>query len=160
MRIGLIVPPGFAVLSFAPLSVFEAANGVLGKPFYEIHAVSVTGGRIPNSFGMEMQTVRVADGTFDTLLVGSPPELRPQSPELLSFLRSAPATTRRIASICIGAFILGDAGLLDGRRATTHWLYANELQRRYPKATVEMDRIFIADGQIWTSAGMTAGIAP
>jgi len=158
MRIGLIVPPGFTVLSFAPLSVFEAANGVLGKPFYEIHAVSVTGGRIPNSFGMEMQTVRVADGTFDTLLVGSPPELRPQSPELLSFLRSAPATTRRIASICIGAFILGDAGLLDGRRATTHWLYANELQRRYPKATVEMDRIFIADGQIWTSAGMTAGI--
>ncbi len=114
MRIGLIVPPGFAVLSFAPLSVFEAANGVVGKPFYEIHAVSVTGGRIPNSFGMEMQTVRVADGTFDTLLVGSPPELRPQSPELLSFLRSAPATTRRIASICIGAFILGEAGLLDG----------------------------------------------
>ena len=61
MRIGLIVPPGFAVFSFAPLSVFEAANGVLGKPFYEIHVVSVTGGRIPNSFGMEMETVRVAD---------------------------------------------------------------------------------------------------
>jgi transcriptional regulator GlxA family with amidase domain len=158
MRIGLIVPPGFAVLSFAPLSVFEAANGVLGKPFYEVHAVSVPGGRIPNSFGMELVTERVTDGTFDTLLIGSPPELRPQSPELLSFLRSAPATTRRIASICIGAFILGDAGLLDGRRATTHWFYAGELQRRYPKATVDMDRIFIADGQIWTSAGMTAGI--
>jgi len=158
MRIGLIVSPGFAVLSFAPLSVFEAANGVLGKPFYEVHAVSVTGGHIPNSFGMKQETERVTDGAFDTLLIGSPPELRAQSPELLSFLRSAPATTRRIASICIGAFILGDAGLLDGRRATTHWLYANELQRRYPKAIVEMDRIFIADGQIWTSAGMTAGI--
>jgi hypothetical protein len=60
-----MVPPGFAVLSFAPLSVFEAANGVLGKPFYEIHAVSVTGGRIPNSFGIEMETARVADGTFN-----------------------------------------------------------------------------------------------
>jgi transcriptional regulator GlxA family with amidase domain len=158
MRIGLIVPPGLAVLSFAPLSVFEAANGVLGKSFYEVHAVSVTGGRVANSFGMELETERVTDGAFDTLLIGSPPELRPQSPELLSFLRTAPATARRIASICIGAFILGDAGLLDSRRVTTHWFYARELQRRYPKATVEMDRIFIADGQIWTSAGMTAGI--
>jgi len=99
MRIGLIVSPGFAVLSFAPLSVFEAANGVLGKPFYEVHAVSVTGGHIPNSFGMKQETERVTDGAFDTLLIGSPPELRAQSPELLSFLRSAPATTRRIASI-------------------------------------------------------------
>lgn len=158
LRIGLIVPPGFAVLSFAPLSVFEAANMVLPKPFYEVQAVSLTGGRVPNSFGMEMDTVRVTDGTFDTLLVGSPPEIRPQSPELLSFLRGTAAATRRIASICIGAFILGEAGLLDGRRATTHWFYANELQRRYPKARVEMDRIFVADGQIWTSAGMTAGI--
>jgi transcriptional regulator GlxA family with amidase domain len=77
---------------------------------------------------------------------------------LLSFLRDTTAATRRIASICIGAFILGEAGLLEGRRATTHWFHANELQRRYPKAMVEMDRIFIADGQIWTSAGMTAGI--
>lgn len=158
MRIGLIVPPGFAVLSFAPLSVFEAANGVLGKRFYEVHAVSVAGGRVPTSFGMEMQTVRATEGGFDTLLIGSPPELHLPSPELLGFLRSAPATTRRIASICIGAFILGEAGLLDGRRATTHWQHAGELQRRYPKAIVEMDRIFIADGQIWTSAGMTAGI--
>ena len=158
MRIGLIVPPGFAVFSFAPLSVFEAANGVLGKRFYEVHAVSVAGGRIPTSFGMEMQTVRMTEGGFDTLLIGSPPEPHPPSPELLSFLRSAPATTRRIASICIGAFVLGEAGLLDGRRATTHWQFARELQRRYPKAIVEMDRIFIADGQIWTSAGMTAGI--
>jgi transcriptional regulator GlxA family with amidase domain len=158
LRIGLIVPPGFSVLSFAPLSVFEAANMVVENPFYEVHAVSMAGGRIPNSFGMEMETVRVTDGTFDTLLIGSPPDIRPQSPELLSFLHGAPAATRRIASICIGAFILGEAGLLDGRRATTHWLYANELQRRYPRATVEMDRIFIADGPIWTSAGMTAGI--
>jgi transcriptional regulator GlxA family with amidase domain len=79
MRIGLIVPPGFAMLSFAPLSVFEAANGVLGKPFYEVHAVSLMGGRIPNSFGMELETERVTDGTFDTLLIGSPPEVRAQS---------------------------------------------------------------------------------
>src|SRR5258708_28887098 len=129
LRIGLIVPPGFAVLSFAPLSVFEAANMILDKPFYEVQAVSLAGGRIPNSFGMEMDTMRVTDGTFDTLLVGSPPEIRPQSPELLSFLQSAPSTTRRIASICIGAFVLAEARLLAGPRATTPGCKTKERHR-------------------------------
>jgi len=131
---------------------------VLEKPFYEVHVVSVRGGRVPSSFGMKVDTERATDATFDTLLVGSAPDLRPSPPELISFLQGALPKTRRIASICIGAFILGEAGLLDGRRATTHWLYAKELQRRYPKVSVEVDRIFIADGQIWTSAGMTAGL--
>jgi len=84
--------------------------------------------------------------------------VHPPSRQLLSFLRGAPTNTRRVGSICVGAFILGAAGLLDGRRATTHWMFAEELRRRYPKATVEVDRIFIADGPIWTSAGMTAGL--
>jgi len=158
LRVGLIVPQGFATLSFAPLTVFEAGNLVLEQPFYEVHVTSESGGRVLNSFGMEVMTERVTDTTFDTLLVGSPPDLRAPSPELLSFLRGALTKTRRIASICAGAFILGEAGLLDGRRATTHWLFAKELQRRYPKTSVEVDRIFIADGQVWTSAGMTAGI--
>ena len=158
LRVGLIVPQGFATLSFAPLTVFEAANLVLEQPLYEVHVTSESGGRVLNSFGMEVMTERVTDATFDTLLVGSPPDLRAPSPELLSFLRGALTKTRRVASICVGAFILGEAGLLDGRRATTHWLFAKELQRRYPKTSVEVDRIFIADGQIWTSAGMTAGI--
>jgi transcriptional regulator GlxA family with amidase domain len=145
-------------MSFAPLSVFETANQILKEPVYEVHALSVTGGRIKSSFGMEIETERAAGADFDTLLVGSPPDLAPPSPELISFLQGALANTRRIAAICIGAFILGEAGLLDGRRATTHWLFANELQRRFPKASVEVDRIFIADGQVWTSAGMTAGL--
>jgi transcriptional regulator GlxA family with amidase domain len=145
-------------MSFAPLSVFETANTILEKPMYEVHALSVTGGRIKSSFGMEIETERVTDATFDTLLIGSPPDVSPSSPELLAFLQSTLANTRRLASICIGAFILGEAGLLDGRRATTHWLFAKELQSRFPKASVEVDRIFIADGQVWTSAGMTAGI--
>jgi len=67
-------------------------------------------------------------------------------------------SARRIASICIGTFTLAQAGLLDGRRATTHWLYGRELQNRFPKVKVQVDRIFIADGPVWTSAGMTAGI--
>ena len=158
LRIGLMLPDGFATLSLAPLTAFEAVNTVLEKPFYEVHVVSVRGGRVPSSFGMKVDTERATDATFDTLLIGSAPDLRPSPPELISFLRGALPKTRRIASICIGAFILGEAGLLDGRRATTHWLYAKELQRRYPKVSVEVDRIFIADGQIWTSAGMTAGL--
>jgi transcriptional regulator GlxA family with amidase domain len=158
LRVALLVPDGFATLSFAPLSVFEAANAILEEPFYEVHVASVTGGRVVNSFGMAIETECVTDATFDTLLVGSPPDLRTPSPQMLSFLQRALTNTRRIASICVGAFILGEAGLLDGRRATTHWLFAKDLQRRYPKATVEVDRIFIADGQVWTSAGMTAGM--
>jgi len=158
LRVALLVPDGFATLSFAPLAVFEAANAILEEPFYEVHVASATGGRLANSFGMAIETECVTDATFDTLLVGSPPDLRTPSPQMLSFLRRALTNTRRIAAICVGAFILGEAGLLDGRRATTHWLFAKDLQRRYPKATVEVDRIFIADGQVWTSAGMTAGM--
>jgi transcriptional regulator GlxA family with amidase domain len=66
--------------------------------------------------------------------------------------------SRRVASTCVGAFVLAEAGLLDGRRATTHWHRARELQARFPKVRVEEDRIFIIDGPVWTSAGMTAGI--
>jgi transcriptional regulator GlxA family with amidase domain len=158
LRVALLVPDGFATFSFAPLAAFEAANLVLGESFYEVHVTSVAGGRVANSFGMEVDTECVEDSVFDTLLVGSPPDVGPPSQQLLSFLRGAPTNTRRVGSICIGAFILGAAGLLDGRRATTHWMFAEELRRRYPKVTVEVDRIFIADGPIWTSAGMTAGL--
>jgi transcriptional regulator GlxA family with amidase domain len=77
---------------------------------------------------------------------------------LIEFVRHVRSHCRRIAATCHGAFVLAEAGLLDGRRATTHWVRAGELRARYPKVRVEEDRIFIADGPVWTSAGMTAGI--
>jgi transcriptional regulator GlxA family with amidase domain len=77
---------------------------------------------------------------------------------VIKFLQQALARCRRVAAICTGAFILAEAGLLDGRRATTHWHRARELQARFPKVKVDEDRIFIIDGPLWTSAGMTAGI--
>jgi transcriptional regulator GlxA family with amidase domain len=77
---------------------------------------------------------------------------------LLAFIRKASKTSRRIASICTGSFILAEAGILDGKRATTHWLYARDLQVRFSEVKMEEDRIFIIDGNVWTSAGMTAGI--
>jgi transcriptional regulator GlxA family with amidase domain len=77
---------------------------------------------------------------------------------LLNFARRGLKTSRRVASICTGAFILAEAGLLDGRRAMTHWYYSRELQTRFPKVKVEEDRIFIVDGSVWTSAGATSGL--
>jgi transcriptional regulator GlxA family with amidase domain len=76
----------------------------------------------------------------------------------LEFIAKGLGVSRRIAAPCTGAFMLAEAGILDGRRVTTHWAFARELQTRYPKVKVEEDRIFIVDGSVWTSAGMTAGI--
>ena len=131
---------------------------MLGEPYYEPHVVSVSGGPVINSFGMAMQTERADEVALDTMLIGAPPDTRKPSDDLVEFLQRSYAKTRRIASICVGAFILGEAGLLDGRRSTTHWLFGKELQQRFPKTHVEIDRIFVGDGHIWTSAGMTAGI--
>ncbi|TGT37844.1 AraC family transcriptional regulator, partial [Mesorhizobium sp. M8A.F.Ca.ET.167.01.1.1] len=85
-------------------------------------------------------------------------EPAPSSGTLIDSIRHAAARTRRTASVCTGAFLLGEAGLLDGRRATTHWFHARTLRQRFPAAQVEEDRIFITDGPIWTSAGMSAGL--
>jgi transcriptional regulator GlxA family with amidase domain len=96
---------------------------------------------------------------FDTLIIGGHPNTALESsPGMLTYLRKGLKTARRIASVCIGAFKLAEAGILDGRRATTHWRHAQELKTRYPKVQVEEDRIFVIDGSVWTSAGMTAGI--
>jgi transcriptional regulator GlxA family with amidase domain len=105
---------------------------------------------------MDVTTEVFGDDEFDTLLVGVGMEVPSTSPAMTSYLTHAAKSTRRLASICLGAFALGDAGLLDGRRATTHWRYAQRMQERFPKCSVDMDKIFIADGQIWTSAGMSA----
>ncbi|MDE2602289.1 MAG: AraC family transcriptional regulator, partial [Bradyrhizobium sp.] len=131
---------------------------VLGEQLYDVHVVTPNGGLLSNAFGMTIQTECVSDFEFDTLLVGSPPDARMTTNDILSTLKDGASKFRRIASICVGAFILGEAGLLDGHRSTTHWMFGQELQARYPKTRVEIDRMFIADGPIWTSAGMTSGI--
>ncbi len=131
---------------------------VLGKNHYDVHVVSSKGGAVANSFGMAVKTECAPELDLDTLLVGSAPDTRKPPAHLTAYLSNAPRKVRRIASVCIGAFVLGEAGLLDGRRSTTHWMFGKELQARFPKTKVDIDRIFITDGQIWTSAGMTAGI--
>ena len=158
LRVGLLLPPGFANLSFATLAVFEVVNMISAEPYYEPHVVSVSGGAVVNSFGMATQTERAEDVALDTLLLGAPPDTRKAPADVVELLQRIHAKTRRIASICVAAFMLGEAGLLDGRRSTTHWLWGSDLQLRFPKTRVEIDRIFVGDGPVWTSAGMTAGI--
>jgi transcriptional regulator GlxA family with amidase domain len=155
-NIGLIVYPGFQVLGLAMCAAFEMANGAVDTPMYDITLLSEHGGTVRTSAGFGVETTAFHHGPFDTLLVMGDNLIRPVSPGMVEFLRSASRTSRRLGSICTGAIALAEAGLLDGRRATTHWCHAPALQRAYPKVRVEEDRIFINDGNVWTAAGMSA----
>ncbi|MDQ0472713.1 GlxA family transcriptional regulator [Labrys wisconsinensis] len=157
-RIGFIVFSGYQVMAFAALSVFEIANQQAGKPVYDVRILSETGGLIQTSIGMSIGTEAFDDTVYDTLIVGGGGEIEPPTAGLVDFVQRALGRSRRIASICSGAFVLAEAGLLDGRRATTHWIYARAFQSQFPKVKVDEDRIFVHDGPMWTSAGMSAGI--
>jgi transcriptional regulator GlxA family with amidase domain len=157
-RIGLVIFPGVQVLSLAPISVFEMANVTAGKTIYDVRLLSESGGPVRTSIGITIGTEAFDEPDFDTLIVGAATEPEEASPKLLAFVRKAFGVSRRVTAPCTGAFTLAQAGILDGRRATTHWGFARELQTRFPKVKVEEDRIFIVDGPVWTSAGMSAGI--
>lgn len=158
-RIGYILPAGFQVMALGTPSVFEFANLVLGERFYEVTCHAATGGDVTGTFGITLQTrpftTRSSADTWMVVGVINPLAL-PSPPELLEALRKCSTRARRTVGLCTGAFILAEANLLEGRRATTHWAYADALKKRHPNVRVEPDRIFIADGPIWTSAGMTA----
>src|ERR1700742_338782 len=156
--IAFLVYPGYSLMALAIVAGFETANDMMDPHPYELHYVSENGGPIKTSAGLMLETEMFTDKPFDTLVVGGGAVIAPPPPVLIPFMRDAPKRHRRIAAVGTGAFVLAEAGLLDGRRATTHWMHARELQRDYPKAKMEEDRIFINDGPIWTSAGMTAGI--
>jgi transcriptional regulator GlxA family with amidase domain len=156
-RIGVVTFPGFHVMSFAAMSVFEVANSEFGERRYDVHFLSENGGPIRTSAGLVVETEPFDDSLFDTLIVGGGTEQSFSPSEgVLTYLRRAPEISRRVAATCVGAFTLAEAGLLDGKQVTTHWDYTAELQRRYPKVKVQEDRIFVVDGSVWTSAGMTA----
>jgi transcriptional regulator GlxA family with amidase domain len=159
IEIALLISPGFQMMIFAALTVFEVANIAAGETLYDIRVLSELGGPIRSSLGWPIETEAFSKPLFDTLVVGGLIDVKtPLSEGFLNFIRDSLPGCRRVASICTGAFMLAEAGLLDGRRATTHWLYAPDLRARYPRIKVEEDRIFIIDGPVWTSAGMTAGV--
>jgi transcriptional regulator GlxA family with amidase domain len=157
--IGFYVSPGFQMLDLAgPAGAFEAANGQLESPAYRVHVLAADEGSVTNSLGMATAAAPLDDAVLDTLVVIGGRIDPLLSAGTLSRIVEASSRCRRVASVCTGAFTLAAAGLLDGRRATTHWRYAARLQREYPSVRVEADRIFCRDGNVWTSAGITAGI--
>jgi transcriptional regulator GlxA family with amidase domain len=158
LTVGFVVTPGFPVMSLAALSVFEFANLEADRKLYEIQLLSEPGGLIPTTLGATLQTAAFGDVHFDTLIIGGHTRVNPTSPALRSFVADAAKTSRRISSICTGAFALADAGLLHGRRVTTHWAFTKELRNNYPELRLEENRIFIVDGPVWTAAGNSAGI--
>jgi transcriptional regulator GlxA family with amidase domain len=157
-RIGFVIFPGAQILSTAPIAVFEMANQTLGRPFYDVVVLSETGGPVRTSVGITLDSEPLGAPDFDTLMIGAGTQIEEASPTLVDFIQRGINISRRIAAPCTGAFMLAQAGVLDGRRATTHWAYARELKTRFPNVKVEEDRIFIVDGPVWTSAGMSAGI--
>ena len=158
ISVGFLLSPRFQMMALAALSAFELANQSAGETLYDVTLLSETGGSEKSSIGSRLEAMPIGEAAFDTLIVTGALEPEPSSPALRDFVRSAPGGCRRVAAICTGAFVLAEAGLLDGRRATTHWYYARDLQKRFPLVKIEDDRIFIIDGTIWTSAGMSAGV--
>ncbi|MEU0965936.1 GlxA family transcriptional regulator [Streptomyces sp. NPDC005917] len=160
-RVGFVVFEGVTMLDVSgPSEVLHQAGRLADR--YELVLVSPRGGTVTTSTGLALSgTVRAADaGPVDTVLVAGGDRLaeRPIEDELLGAARELTERARRVASVCTGAFVLGELGLLDGRRATTHWRHAATFARRYPRVRVEPDAIHIRDGRYVTSAGISAGI--
>src|SRR4051812_36178167 len=163
IMIGVLVFPGLQLLDAAgPISVFEIASRFAGVP-PAIKVLAEMPGAVRSSSGVEMlaRGLRAA-GSITTLIVagGKGVDAAAVSPKTLAFVRGMAARGIRIASICSGAYILAEAGLLDGRRATTHWRRTRHFLAAYPQVKLEADRIFVRDGNIWSSAGISAGIDP
>ena len=157
-RSGSSSSPDFQLISLAAASVFELANTLQAAPVYERAACLRSGGHDTQLGRGEVQMEPLGQPCFDTILVVGGAGRLPASPAMVDFIRSAAGTSRRVTATCTGAFLLAAAGLLNGRRATTNWQYAVALRQRHPHLRVEEDRIFIKDGAVWTSAGMTAVI--
>ncbi len=160
-RIAFLIFDGFQILDAAgPIAVFEIA-GRYCEGSYALEVIAAERGLISSSANAAIAASACqARASYDTLIVAGGDGTRTafQDERILKFVRRAAGRARRVASVCSGAFILAAAGLLDGRRATTHWSRTAEFERRFPKVRVEPDRIHMKDGPIWTSAGITAGI--
>lgn len=159
-RIAVLIFPDFQLLDAAgPISAFEIA-GRYRPETYRIEVLAETAGPVASSSGAAIAAQGLDEAPLDTLLIAGGIGVNPASerPALLEWVRGAAARARRVASICSGAYVLAAAGLLDGKRATTHWSRTDDFPKRFPNVRLEPDRIFIRDGDVWTSAGITAGI--
>ena len=162
-RVVVLLYPFCELLDVAgPINVLTAASRLAsGRPGYAIELAAERAGLVPTPGGVELharRSFRALRGPIDTLLVpGGMPVDEPE-PALVPALRRLAPTARRVVGVCSGAFFLGAAGLLRGRRAVTHWAACAALQARFPDARIDADAIFVRDGRVWTSAGVTAGM--
>lgn len=160
----VVVPPVDELDLVGPLQVFNSINRLAGRPIYSMEVVTSSkrlqlageGGVI--TF-MARQHFRELKGSCDSvLLVCGLGSRSVRDPELSAWLRKMAGAVRRVGAVCVGAFLLAEAGLLDSRRATAHWKFGRELAARYPRVRVEHEPLWVKDGNIYTSAGISAGI--
>ncbi|AXP04045.1 MULTISPECIES: GlxA family transcriptional regulator [Pseudomonas] len=162
--VAMVLFPDFLLLDMSgPLEVFSIANRYLAaEQRYQLLTLGTERGPLRASNGVTVLAdihIDQAWAAYDVLLVpGGPGAYNDQHPGLHTWLRAAAQRATRYGSICTGAFVLGEAGLLDGYRVTTHWHYTERLIQRFPKAVVETDKIFLQDRRLITSGGVTAGI--
>lgn len=159
-RLAVVIFPGFQLLDAAgPIAAFEIAERFRPGD-YELWVLAAEAGDIESSSGVRMAADVLDDGPWDTVLVsgGDGARALPDLAQIVAWLQRIAPTVRRVTSVCSGAYLLAEAGLLDGRRCTTHWGRSDDFARRYPTARLEADRIWVRDGAVWTSAGITAGI--
>lgn len=148
-----------------PAEVFAAVERRLGKPHYQVVLASSGGGPRTLSSSIvvhthDLRTVRPRPSDIVVVSGGEDAPIRAAiaDPALRRWLRRASTTVRRMTSVCSGAFVLAAAGLLDGKRATSHWSACDQLARLFPRVEVDRNAIFVEDGRVWTSAGVTTGI--
>jgi transcriptional regulator GlxA family with amidase domain len=158
-EIAIVVFPGFQLLDAAgPIAVFEMAER-FRPDSYVVRVLAPEGGVVPSSSGVGLAAAPMeAKARFDTVIVsgGHLPQIEANQDGIVAWLGDD--TWRRAAGVCSGAFFLAHAGLLDGRRATTHWAAAERFRQLYPQVRLDADRMFVRDGNVWTSAGISAGI--
>jgi transcriptional regulator GlxA family with amidase domain len=162
-RIEFLAFPDVQLLDVTgPLQVFASANRLASALLYETRVVSAHGGAIESSSGLAIVTGELppADAPVDTLIIpgGGGVHAAAADASLRDWVLGRNRAARRVASVCSGAFLLAATGLLDGRRATTHWSRCADLAAAFPAVRVEADPIHVTDGMFWTSAGITAGI--
>ena len=159
-KIAVVIFPDFQILdATGPIAAFEIAGRIVPGT-YELTVLAAGGGEVASSSGAAMLARPLDAAAYDTIVVsgGNGTRALPELGEPIGWLCRRACDVRRIASVCSGAYLLAEAGLLDGKRATTHWSRCDDFARRYPKIRTEADRIFVRQGEVWTSAGITAGI--
>jgi transcriptional regulator GlxA family with amidase domain len=163
--VAILATPGVQLLDVSgPLDVFAEANVQTGMDVYQLRVIGSVRGAIRSSSGVRLTPDAVIGDKIsekiDTLLVAGAPNITEASldPRVIDWLREVTSTVRRYGSVCSGAFFLAKAGLLKGRRVTTHWAVADRLAQAFPSVTVDSDAIHVRDGRLRTAAGVTAGL--